>query len=76
VRAPFGWCHGLDVPVHRDANVSVTHQFLHCFHISTALFFLPPIVKKDQTLPSELNLGGEPVFFGSSRLRLRNAISS
>jgi hypothetical protein len=27
------------------------------------LFFLPPIVKKDQTLPSELNLGGEPVHF-------------
>jgi Suppressor of fused protein (SUFU) len=33
---------------------------------STALdsfFFLPPIVKKDQTLPSALNLGGEPVHF-------------
>jgi hypothetical protein len=27
------------------------------------LFFLPPIVKNDQTLPSELNLGGEPVHF-------------
>jgi hypothetical protein len=27
------------------------------------LFFLPPIVKKDQTLPSELILGGEPVHF-------------
>ena len=27
------------------------------------LFFLPPIVKKDQTLPSELKLGGEPVHF-------------
>ena len=27
------------------------------------LFFLPPIVWKDQTLPSELNLGGEPVHF-------------
>lgn len=27
------------------------------------LFFLPPTVKKDQTLPSELNLGGEPVHF-------------
>jgi len=27
------------------------------------LFFLPPIVKKDQTLPSELNLGGQPVHF-------------
>lgn len=26
-------------------------------------FFLPPIVKKDQALPSELNLGGEPVHF-------------
>lgn len=26
-------------------------------------FFLPPIVKKDQTLPSELNLDGEPVYF-------------
>jgi Suppressor of fused protein (SUFU) len=32
------------------------------------LFFLPPIVKKDQTLASELSLGGDPVtFFGSSR---------
>jgi hypothetical protein len=28
-----------------------------------SLFFLPPIVKKDQTLPSELILGGEPVHF-------------
>jgi hypothetical protein len=27
------------------------------------LFFLPPIVKKDQALPSELILGGEPVHF-------------
>ena len=27
------------------------------------LFFLPPIVKKDQTLPSELTLGGDPVHF-------------
>lgn len=27
------------------------------------LFFMPPIVKKDQTLPSELNLDGEPVHF-------------
>jgi hypothetical protein len=27
------------------------------------LFFLPPIVRKDQTLPSELNLGGEAVHF-------------
>jgi hypothetical protein len=27
------------------------------------LFFLPPLVKKDQTLSSELNLGGEPVHF-------------
>lgn len=27
------------------------------------LFFLPPIVKKDQSLPSELKLGGEPVHF-------------
>lgn len=27
------------------------------------LFFLPPIVTKDQTLPSELNLGGDPVHF-------------
>ena len=27
------------------------------------LFFLPPIVEKDQTLPLELNLGGEPVHF-------------
>jgi len=25
------------------------------------LLFMPPIVKKDQTLPSELQLGGEPV---------------
>ena len=27
------------------------------------LFFLPPIVKKDQTLPTELSLSGEPVHF-------------
>ena len=27
------------------------------------LVFLPPIVKKDQTLPSELKLGGQPVHF-------------
>jgi hypothetical protein len=27
------------------------------------LFFMPPIVRKDQTLSSELNLGGEPVHF-------------
>jgi hypothetical protein len=27
------------------------------------LLFMPPIVKKDQTLPSELNLGGDPVHF-------------
>jgi hypothetical protein len=27
------------------------------------LFFLPPLVLKDQTLPSELTLGGEPVHF-------------
>jgi hypothetical protein len=27
------------------------------------LFFLPPIVKKDQTLPSELQLEGDPVHF-------------
>ncbi|HTV14301.1 MAG TPA: suppressor of fused domain protein [Acidobacteriaceae bacterium] len=27
------------------------------------LFFLPPIVRKDQTLPSELSLDGEPVHF-------------
>jgi len=27
------------------------------------LLFMPPIVKKDQTLPSELKLGGEPVHF-------------
>ena len=27
------------------------------------LFFLPPIVKKDQTLPSELTLNGQPVHF-------------
>lgn len=27
------------------------------------VFFLPPIVKKDQTLPAELSLGGEPVHF-------------
>ena len=26
-------------------------------------FFLPPIVKKDQTLPSELSLSGAPVHF-------------
>ena len=27
------------------------------------LLFMPPIVSKDQTLPSELKLGGEPVHF-------------
>jgi hypothetical protein len=27
------------------------------------LFFMPPIVKKDQTLPSELTLDGDPVHF-------------
>jgi hypothetical protein len=27
------------------------------------LLFMPPIVKKDQTLPEELQLGGEPVYF-------------
>jgi hypothetical protein len=27
------------------------------------LFFLPPIVTKDQTLPEKLQLGGEPVYF-------------
>jgi hypothetical protein len=27
------------------------------------LLFMPPIVKKDQTLPTELKLGGEPVHF-------------
>lgn len=27
------------------------------------LFFLPPIITKDQKLPSELTLGGDPVEF-------------
>jgi Suppressor of fused protein (SUFU) len=47
---------------HTMPNGNPPAPFLGSTALDT-LFFLPPIVKKDQTLPTELQLSGEPVHF-------------